>query len=208
MAASIPNLLGLFRILATPLLMWLIMQGTYASYLWAALLLLAMVVSDLLDGFLARRLQVVSKLGIFLDTISDKICVTGVLLPMVQQGLLSGWIALVIIVREFLVSGLRSFAAAEGKVISAGKLGKQKFAITMVALIWRLVAASTEIGSKQFFPEGDLFAMFMSLWPIAMAAAVIWTALSGADYVWKSWDLLRQGWVPTRTYETPQHSRE
>lgn len=190
---SIPNLLGLLRILGTPFLMWLILMGSPSAYLWAALLLLAMVVSDLLDGFLARYLQVVSRLGIFLDTISDKIFVTGVLLPMVQGGLLSGWIALVIIVREFVVSGLRSFAASEGKVISAGRLGKQKLAITVAALVWRLVAAAVEAGSGHF-ARSDFFALFMGFWPVAMAAAVIWTVISGVDYVWRAWPLLQMGW--------------
>lgn len=192
---SIPNLLGLFRIVATPVLMWLIMLNHWTAYLWAALLLLIMVVSDLLDGFLARRMQAVSKLGVFLDTISDKICVTGVLLPMIELGLLSGWIALVIIVREFLVSGLRSFAASEGTVISAGSLGKQKFAITMVALFWRLVAASFDTMPPGII-DNEAFRTLIGLWPIAMAGAVIWTILSGGDYIWKAWPLLRARWSP------------
>ena len=110
---SLPNLLGLLRIVATPLLVWLILSATPASYVWAVLLLILMALSDMADGKIARRLNVVSPLGIFLDTISDKIFVTGALLPMVQTGLISGWVAFVIIVREFIVSGLRSFAAAE-----------------------------------------------------------------------------------------------
>jgi CDP-diacylglycerol--glycerol-3-phosphate 3-phosphatidyltransferase len=204
---SIPNLLGVFRIVTTPLLMWLILQGSYASYLWATLLLLAMVISDLLDGYLARRMRVVSKLGIFLDTISDKICVTGVLIPLVQDGLLSGWVALVIIVREFLVSGLRSFAAAEGVVISAGKLGKQKFAITMAALVWRLLAASAEVGSGPL-STNEYLRTFLDLWPIAMAAAVLWTILSAADYIWKAMPLLRRAWVPMQQAPTPPQEVE
>lgn len=191
---SIPNLLGVFRILATPFLMWLILLGQPRIYLWATLLLILIIVTDMLDGYLARRLNVVSSLGIFLDTISDKVVVTGVLVPMVQQGLLSGWIALIIIVREFIVSGLRSFAAAEGEVISAGQLGKQKLVITIAALVWRLLAASTEAPNSPY--TDPLFVGFVNLWPFAMALAVIWTIASGVDYIRKAWPLLADSWTP------------
>jgi phosphatidylglycerophosphate synthase len=67
----------------------------------------------------------------FLDTISDKIFVAGALLPMVERGLLPGWVALIIIIREFAVSGLRSYAAAEGEVIAARQWGKQKLVFTV-----------------------------------------------------------------------------
>src|SRR5262249_56566311 len=115
----IPNLLGVFRIITTPLLVGLILLGTAGGYLSAVLLLLIMAASDIADGPIARKLQVVSPLGVFLDTISDKIFVAGALIPMTEIGLLSSWIALIVIVRDFAVSGLRSFAAAEGVVISA-----------------------------------------------------------------------------------------
>jgi CDP-diacylglycerol--glycerol-3-phosphate 3-phosphatidyltransferase len=120
---SLPNLLGIFRILATPILVWLVLLDTSSGYFAAIALLLLMAASDIADGPLARRLGVVSPLGVFLDTISDKIFVAGALIPMVEVGLLSGWIALVVIVRDFAVSGLRSFAAAEGVVISARQWG-------------------------------------------------------------------------------------
>ncbi len=188
--SQIPNLLGLFRILATPLLMWLIMTERPSLYLWAALLLLVMSISDMLDGYLARKLHAVSPLGIFLDTISDKIFVTGTLLPMIECGLLSGWIALIIIGREFLVSGLRSYAASLGTVISAGKWGKQKLVITVVALIWRLIAASVEGDNRHYFAVNDTFCFLAGLWPIAMVLAVIWTIFSGVDYLVKAWPLL------------------
>ena len=139
---SLPNLLGIFRILATPILVWLVLQNTSFGYYGAITLLLLMAASDIADGPLARRLGVVSPLGVFLDTISDKIFVAGALIPMVEVGLLSSWIALVVIVRDFAVSGLRSFAAAEGVVISARQWGKQKLVITVVAIVWRLLAAA------------------------------------------------------------------
>jgi CDP-diacylglycerol--glycerol-3-phosphate 3-phosphatidyltransferase len=193
-ARSLPNLLGLFRIITTPLLVWLIIVASPSLYLWAVLLLLIMALSDMADGRIARQLNVVSPLGIFLDTISDKIFVTGALLPMIQTGLISGWIAFVIIVREFVISGLRSFAAAEGSVISAGKLGKQKLVIQVVALIWRLLAANAEAGGV--LAGSALMVGLLSLWPIAMALAVLWTLISGIEYLWNAWPLLRSSWEP------------
>ncbi len=193
-ARSLPNLLGLFRIITTPLLVWLIIVGNPAFYLWAVLLLLLMALSDMADGKIARRLNVVSPLGIFLDTISDKIFVAGALLPMIQADLLSSWVAFAIIVREFVISGLRSFAAAEGTVISAGSLGKQKLVIQVVALIWRLLAANAEAGG--ILASSSALVWLLALWPLAMALAVIWTLVSGGEYLWNAWPLLRSSWAP------------
>jgi CDP-diacylglycerol---glycerol-3-phosphate 3-phosphatidyltransferase len=191
-ARSIPNLLGLFRIVTTPLLVVVILLGTPLGYMIAVLLLLLMAASDIADGPIARRLQVVSPLGVFLDTISDKIFVAGALIPMVERGLLPGWIALLIIVRDFAVSGLRSYAAAEGQVISARRWGKQKLIITVSALIWRLLAAA--IAGLPSAPS--LLTMLVNLWPIAMVLALVWTVFSGVEYFWKAWPLLKSQLSP------------
>lgn len=190
---SIPNLLGLFRIITTPLLVWLILQAQPAYYISAVILLIIMAITDFADGHIARRLQVVSPLGIFLDTISDKIFVAGAIIPMVQLELISGWVAFVIIVREFVISGLRSFAAAEGTVIPAGALGKQKLVIQVTAIIWRLLAAAA--ASSAVAAPAWLTAL-LGLWPIAIGLAVIWTIASGIEYLWKAWPLLRASWAP------------
>jgi len=194
---SLPNLLGIFRIFATPILVWLVLQNTAFGYYGAITLLLLMAASDIADGPLARRLGVVSPLGVFLDTISDKIFVAGALIPMVEVGLISGWIALVVIVRDFAVSGLRSFAAAEGVVIAARQWGKQKLVITVVAIVWRLLAAGyLGAGAPAFqAPSGWsglalLLAWLFSIWPIPMALMLAWTIFSGAEYFWKAWPLL------------------
>jgi|SRR5579859_2414745 len=213
---SIPNLLGLIRIIATPLLLVCILSDTATGYLSAVALLLFMAISDIVDGKLARRFNVVSPMGVFLDTISDKIFVAGALIPMVQHALLPGWIAFLIIVRDFAVSGLRSYAAAEGQVIAAREWGKQKLAITVTALIWRLIAAaliplSIPILQVPANLSGStlLLARVASLWPLPMALALIWTIGSGVDYFWKAWPILRGHWAsptvsdPTSRQEAP-----
>jgi len=202
-ARSVPNLLGLFRIVTTPLLVWFILLEQPAGYLWAVLLLVVMALSDMADGKIARRLKVVSPLGIFLDTISDKIFITGALLPMVEIGLISSWVALVIIVREFIVSGLRSFAAAGGVVISAGQLGKQKLVIQVVAVVWCLLAANAAHGGLMGTLGGGALVGLLQLWWIAMALAVLWTLASGIEYLWKAWPLLRESWAPRPLTDLP-----
>jgi CDP-diacylglycerol--glycerol-3-phosphate 3-phosphatidyltransferase len=189
----LPNLLGLFRIVTTPVLYVLVLLGTPAGYVWAVVLLLVMAVSDIVDGKLARQLQVVSPLGVFLDTISDKIFVTGALLPMVERGLLPGWAALLIILREFGVSGLRSYAAAEGVVISARQLGKQKLVFTVTALVWCLLHAAAV--DTPWLPGWVTF--LTGLWPVVLGLALIWTVGSGAEYFWNARGLLRRGAMPT-----------
>jgi CDP-diacylglycerol--glycerol-3-phosphate 3-phosphatidyltransferase len=209
-ARSIPNLLGLFRIVTTPLLVALILSTTPGGYIGAVVLLLLMAISDIADGKIARRLQVVSPLGVFLDTISDKIFVAGALVPMVQGGLLSTWIALLIIVRDFAVSGLRSFAAAEGQVIPAGQWGKQKLVITVTALVWRLLAAAFIPAAVPLTFTFDglsglalFWAQVVNLWPIPMGLAVIWTIFSGFEYFWNAWTLLNNSWAPSAAREAP-----
>jgi CDP-diacylglycerol--glycerol-3-phosphate 3-phosphatidyltransferase len=186
-ARDLPNLLGLFRIVTTPLLVALVMAAAPWADLSAAVLLLIMAASDIIDGKLARKLQVVSPLGVFLDTISDKIFVAGALLPMVERQLLPSWLAVIIIVREFAVSGLRSYAAAEGVVIPARQWGKQKLAFTVTALVWRLAEAAA--AASPGVPEA--LRVLTSLWPLPTFLALVWTVLSGMEYFWNARALLR-----------------
>jgi CDP-diacylglycerol--glycerol-3-phosphate 3-phosphatidyltransferase len=207
---SIPNLLGFFRIIATPLLVVFILADNPVGYWAAAILLLLMAISDIVDGKLARKLQVVSPLGIFLDTTSDKIFVAGALIPMVERGLIPGWVALIIILRDFIISGLRSFAAAEGHIIAAREWGKQKLTITVTALVWCLIDAGVNGAAAPLFGITTdtlplpimLFARLASLWPVPMALALIWTVGSGAEYIWQAWPLLMHD-TPKKPAEPP-----
>jgi CDP-diacylglycerol--glycerol-3-phosphate 3-phosphatidyltransferase len=173
---NLPNLLGLFRIIATPFLVLLVVLATPWADLSAAFLLLVMAITDIIDGRLARKLQVVSPFGVFLDTISDKIFVAGAMIPMVERGLLPGWFAVIVVVREFAVSGLRSYAASTGLVISARQWGKQKMIFQVMALIWRLI--DTALAQIPGAPVPLIW--LASLWPIPVGLALIWTIISGA----------------------------
>ena len=195
-ARSIPNYLGLFRILATPGLMWLILVGQPDADLWAAALLLIIAISDIVDGPLARRMQVVSPLGIFLDTSSDKVFIAGALIPLVERGIVSSWIVMAIIGRDFLISALRSYAAAEGHIISARTWGKQKLILITTAIIWQLLRENAHAGGV-LAGAGGWFVWLLDRSPWVWTLALIWTVLSGAEYLRGAWPLLQRGWSPS-----------
>jgi CDP-diacylglycerol--glycerol-3-phosphate 3-phosphatidyltransferase len=182
--------------------MWLILLGTPAGNLWAVLLLLVIAGSDIADGPIARRMNVVSPLGIFLDTSSDKVFVAGALVAMTQRNIISAWVVVAIIARDFLVSGLRSYAAAEGEIISARAWGKQKLILITVAIVWQLVENNARLNGI-FARGGPVVEWLLLLTPAVWGLALFWTVLSGAEYLASGWRLLRRGWTPkTRPHLT------
>jgi len=152
---AVPNLLSFSRIVAAPILYALIVSTARYAILVALVLFIAASLTDTVDGEIARRRRLVSALGIYLDTTSDKILIAVLLVGLAVVHLAPGWMVAVIIAREFLVTGLRSYAAALGVVIPAGGWGKAKTLITIVALILVLLAGDALHGgllSAQFAP--------------------------------------------------------
>src|SRR5713226_3886118 len=143
---ALPNLLSFSRIAAAPVLYALVVSGGRYGFLAAAALFVAASVTDTLDGQIARRRHLVSPLVIYLDTTSDKILVAVLLIALAVAHLAPGWMAAVIIAREILVTGLRSYAAALGIVIPAGGWGKAKTMITIVALFLVLLEGDARQG--------------------------------------------------------------
>lgn len=191
---SLPNFLALFRILATAPLIWLITIQRPDTDLAAALLLLVIAVSDIIDGPLARRLEVVSPLGVFLDTIADKIFVAGALIAMVERNMIWAWIVVVIIGRDYLISALRSYAASQGHIIAARKWGKQKMILITASLIWFLLRSHAAQGGV--LGTLPILAFLLELAPYVLALALIWTIGSGAEYLFRAWPMLRNDWAP------------
>src|SRR5438477_1058785 len=182
-----PNLLSFSRIVAAPILYALVVSGGRFGFLAAAIIFIAASSTATLDGEIARRRRLVSPLGIYLDTTSDKILVAVLLVALAVVHLIPGWMAAVIIAREFLVTGLRSYAAALGIVIPAGGWGKAKTLITIVALLLVLVEGDARQEgwlSGQSWPGSALLSSLgpftVSIW--ALLIAVIWTVGSGAEY--------------------------
>ena len=125
-AVNIPNLLTMGRVVMIPVFIWLLDLNTPKDNLWAAIVFTLAALTDALDGYLARRLGVVSVLGKLLDPLADKLIVMAALVWMVPMGRVPAWVVVALLARDISVTGLRSVAASEGVVIAAGQEGKTK----------------------------------------------------------------------------------
>jgi CDP-diacylglycerol--glycerol-3-phosphate 3-phosphatidyltransferase len=192
---SAPNLLSFSRIVAAPILYALVVSGSRYGFLAAAVLFVAASITDTLDGQIARRRRLVSPLGIYLDTTSDKILIAVLLIGLAAAHVVPGWMAAVIIAREILVTGLRSYAAALGIVIPAGGWGKAKTLITIVALFLVLLEGDARQGGLLSSHAGPGSLLVSPLGPFTLAVwglliAVVWTLGSGAEYIRAAMPLL------------------
>jgi CDP-diacylglycerol---glycerol-3-phosphate 3-phosphatidyltransferase len=186
-----PNILSTSRLVATVLVFVLVLLNQPWAFLVATLLFVLASITDFFDGYLARRLKVVSSLGVFLDLTADKVFVSAILIAMVQISLIPAWIVFIIVTREFLVTGLRSMAAARGKVIPAGIWGKQKTLITMVAIGALLLAKGLGAHILSLFPPMLVFnsqtlvasELLLLLGDALIILATIWTIFSGIEYM-------------------------
>ena len=179
---NVPNFLTISRIFFVPLLVAALVQqdvkilvrGMVFTNDWLALgIFLVAAVTDLLDGYLARRWGQVTTIGTLLDPIADKLLVSAALISLVQIRAIPAWMVVLIIGREFAVSGLRSIAAAEGYTIAASDLGKTKTISQVVAI------------SAVFLSLRHTFFLTPAYW--LMWAVVVFSLLSALDYFWKFW---------------------
>jgi CDP-diacylglycerol---glycerol-3-phosphate 3-phosphatidyltransferase len=145
---NLPNYLTFARIIIVPLLVVVLLTPVadqwfgISSYALAIVIFLIASLTDILDGHLARRRNQVSTLGKFLDPIADKLLVSAALIVLVEKHLAPSWAVVIILGREFIVTGLRSVAAAEGIVIQAQSIGKVKMWAQCIAIVALLVAAA------------------------------------------------------------------
>lgn len=146
---NLPNYLTFARIVVVPLLVVVLLTPVaerwfgVSSYALAIVLFLGATFTDILDGYLARSRNQVSTLGKFLDPIADKLLVSAALIVLVEKHLAPSWAVVIILGREFIVTGLRSVAAAEGIIIQAQTSGKIKMWAQCIAIVALLVAAAT-----------------------------------------------------------------
>lgn len=132
---NLPNKLTLLRIAAVPFFVWFLLSDFPGANYIATAIFIAASITDMLDGFIARKNNLVTDFGKFADPIADKILVVSACVCMVETAILPAWSVLIIIFREFVVSGLRMSAAAKNVVIPADKLGKLKTVTQMISLI-------------------------------------------------------------------------
>ncbi len=178
---NLPNRLTLARMFLIPVFLAVVtLKIKYGDIIAAGVFVLA-ASTDGLDGYIARKNKQVTTLGKFMDPLADKLLVSAALIVLVELGKLSAWVAVLIIGREFMVTGLRAIAAAEGVVISASKLGKWKTVTQIIAI------------AVMFLHNVTFQILGFDLGKIAMAVAVFFTIWSGVDYVSKGWHLLKKG---------------
>jgi CDP-diacylglycerol--glycerol-3-phosphate 3-phosphatidyltransferase len=185
---SWPHILSVSRVVVAAPVAALVLAGHGNALLCAAVLFALASLTDLLDGPLARRgSRSVSPFGIYLDTTGDKVLVSVVLIAMASTRIVDPWMAMVIVGREFLVTGVRTLAAVQGYVIAANLAGKIKTTVTLVAMTALLVVDSGKQGGV-FSNAGDMNLWRRGAW-IAMLIGVALTVISGARYVFDAWPM-------------------
>jgi CDP-diacylglycerol--glycerol-3-phosphate 3-phosphatidyltransferase len=189
---SWPHALSLSRVVVSPIVAWLILRAPGDAYLVAAVLFALASLTDLIDGKLARYSRSESPFGVFLDTTADKVMVSLALVALALAGMTGAWVPLVVIGREFLVSGLRSYAASRHRLISAHIWGKGKAALTMVAITLLLTAADGRSGGV--LGRLGSRSMWNGAWTACgwlLGLAAVLTIVSGARYFVDAWSLFR-----------------
>ena len=174
---SIPNILSFVRILLIPIFVWLyVTAGTSGEYYLAAAVVVASGITDFLDGQIARRCNMITEFGKFLDPLADKLLVTACMMIFVGWGRMPSWLVFIVIAREFAISGLRMVAANNGTVIAAGWSGKIKTSCTMVGLIAMMVLPNVPV-----------------LDTVVNVVILVTTVYSGVEYFVKNWHCLGLG---------------
>ncbi len=169
-ALNLPNLLSLSRVFLAPLVvLFLTLRIEWGDLIAGAVFIIA-ALTDTADGYIARKRGIVTNLGKFIDPLADKILITAALVGLVELQRISAWVVVIILAREFLVTGLRMIAAAEGVVLAASGGGKAKTVSQIIAIVMMIFN----------FPLAEA----------AMWVALILTVWSGMNYLIKGWDLL------------------
>jgi len=177
---NLANKLTMIRIFLVPIfLLFIAVKGIPYGRELATIIFIVASLTDKLDGYIARSRNQITNFGKFMDPLADKLLVTAALVSLVELQIVHGWVAMIIIAREFAVSGLRTVAASDGKVIAASKWGKLKTVIQIVAIITALINLSYVNTTLNMLTN------------ILMAVAVVITIISGVDYFVKNKGTIR-----------------
>ena len=176
---NLPNKITIARIILTVVFAVLALVPMTNGLLYAAAVFAIAAVSDFVDGHLARRHNLISNFGKFMDPLADKILVISALLILVSLGRFPVWAAIIIVCRDFAVDGLRFVAAEKGVVIAASRWGKWKTMTQMITVVLLLV--------MDLFP----FVWYTVLCQIAIVLAVVLTVVSGAIYLYNGREFFR-----------------
>ncbi|RAL23746.1 CDP-diacylglycerol--glycerol-3-phosphate 3-phosphatidyltransferase [Lujinxingia litoralis] len=177
---NIPNVLTLIRIALIPVVAMFIAFGDPLSCLIAVILFGVASFTDWVDGYLARKLNLVSMTGKFLDPLADKLLVMTALVMLIPLGRLPAWIVIIIVAREISISSLRSLAAGEGLIIAAGEGGKLKTAFQMLGLVFLITHYTYEID----YGLATLTLNFHRIGFWLLAISVFFSLWSAWEYFW------------------------
>ena len=169
---NLPNKLTLLRIIVIPVFVVLLYLDFPFNNLVALAVFILASITDTLDGYIARKYNLITDFGKFMDPIADKLLVTAAMLVFVDWHMMPAWVVIVVVAREFIVSALRLVAANNGRVIAAGWSGKVKTASTMVCICIMLLG----------LPQG--------VNAVCSAVILVTTAYSGIEYLVKNKDVL------------------
>ena len=199
MKMNLPNQLTLFRVILVPFFVFFLLQSEIYSYFkWIALVIFAVAsLTDLLDGKIARKYNLVTTFGKFMDPLADKLLVCSALIALIPLEAIPAWATIIIIAREFIISGFRLVAAEKGVVIAASYWGKVKTTVQMVMVCVMLVIVNPHgfcVDDIVVF-ESDLLAkVYMGLDILAfilMIASVLLTVISLVDYLVKNKQVMK-----------------
>ena len=198
---NLPNSITLTRIFSIPLLIWILStsrfpSGTAEKELLASALFIAASITDGIDGYLARKRGQITTMGMLLDPLADKLLIAAAFITLVQfnPSLVPAWMAVVIIGREFLVSGLRSIAASEGFTIEASDLGKFKTVVQIVSVVAVILDHRWKewpVYGSYFFPVHWI--AFLAIWFMVFLSLV-----SAIDYFAAFWSKIDRQVVKRR----------
>lgn len=177
---NLPNKLTLFRIFLIPVFIIVMMLNLPNKFLIACMIFIVASVTDAMDGQIARKYNLVTDFGKFMDPLADKLLVISALTTMIEYDLVAAWMVVIIVARELTVSILRAIAAADGKVIAASSGGKLKTISQMIAIVILLLGAHT----------GNL--VFLNIGKVTILIATLLTLYSGWEYVYKNRNLFME----------------
>ncbi len=188
---NIPNCITLFRLILTALFIISVSQGTHTCSVVALVAFIFAAASDWLDGYLARKMNLVTSLGKLLDPLADKILVSAGFIYLSSLGLCPVWVTCTIIAREFMVTGLRQIAVEKGVVMAADRLGKWKTTFQLTFIIACLFHITLNYGYSAWLSWlATLSQPDHSIVPLSLWIATILTVLSGFNYLWAARHLL------------------
>ena len=176
MSMNLPNKLTMFRVVLIPVFIVVLMSGLIAepaSRYIAVVIFCVASFTDYLDGHIARKYNLVTNFGKFMDPLADKLLVSAAMICMIELGMLPAWVVIIIISREFIITGFRLIAAEGGLVIAASWWGKIKTVTQMAMIILMLLGVNKVIGT------------------ILVVLATIFTVVSGVDYIVKNLSVLK-----------------